>query len=213
MSFREKLASRAKKAGITVPEASLSPLETYFSLLQKWNLKVSLTSLPVQEATDEAIDRLLIEPLAAVPFFPKRARLWVDIGSGGGSPAIPMKIARPGIALHMVESRSKKATFLREAVRQLELPAAEVHNCRVEDMVAAKALVFRELVDVVTIRAVKLERELIAALSALLSPNGCAVLFRSETSERALAPGFEIEAEHPLLPSLGSTLQVIRKSS
>ena len=52
--------------------------------------------------------------------------LWFDIGSGGGSPAIPLKLARPTLPLPMVESKTRKAVFLREAVRALGLARREV---------------------------------------------------------------------------------------
>ena len=95
-------------------------MHAYFELLRKWNRKVSLTALPVEDAGDEAIDRLLIEPVLATKYLPKSDATALDIGSGGGSPAIPMKLAAPGISLRMVESKTRKAAFLREVVRTLE---------------------------------------------------------------------------------------------
>lgn len=67
MTFREKLASRSKKAGISLESDVIQGLEAYFGLLQRWNRKVSLTSLPVDSLGDEAIDRILIES----PFSPR----------------------------------------------------------------------------------------------------------------------------------------------
>ncbi len=80
------------------------------------------------------------------------AKIWVDFGSGGGFPAIPIAcalVAIPGAKVHLVESNGKKAAFLREAIRVLHLPA-QVHNARVEnfgeswsgpaDVVTARAL-------------------------------------------------------------------------
>ena len=50
----------------------------------------------------------------------------VDVGSGGGSPAIPMALALPTIQLLMVESKTRKSVFLREAIRALDLAGADV---------------------------------------------------------------------------------------
>jgi len=61
----------------------------YYELLERWNRTINLTSLRNRDA---AMDRLLIEPIAASTFLPNRPRL-MDIGSGGGSPAIPLAIA------------------------------------------------------------------------------------------------------------------------
>src|SRR5262245_60756251 len=96
-------------------------LTAYFELLRKWNRKIALTSLPVEDAGDEAIDRLLIEPVVASKFLIQQRGSALDIGSGGGSPAIPLKLACPGLSLRMVESKTRKAAFLRETVRTLEL--------------------------------------------------------------------------------------------
>ena len=68
---------------------------------------------------DETFDRLLIEPLIASRYLPSTDCSVIDVGSGGGSPAIPLKLAMPGISLRMVESKTRKAAFLREAVRRL----------------------------------------------------------------------------------------------
>ena len=62
--MRERLAKRASKAGIQLSAAAIEGLSGYFELLRKWNRKVSLTSLPVEEEGDEAIDRLLLEQQA-----------------------------------------------------------------------------------------------------------------------------------------------------
>ena len=132
MSFREKLAKRARKAGLTLSSDVISGLEAYFELLAKWNEKVSLTSLRVSDAGEEALDRLLLEPILAAKHLPSPFSAVLDIGSGGGSPAIPMKIFSPGISMLMVESKTRKAAFLREVVRQLGLEQTEVVTGRFE---------------------------------------------------------------------------------
>ena len=90
MPIREKLAKRASKAGLSLSEGVIDGLNAYFELLRKWNRKVSLTALPVEEGGDEAIDRLLVEPVMAAKYLPRPDSTVLDIGSGGGSPAIPM---------------------------------------------------------------------------------------------------------------------------
>ena len=56
----------------------------------------------------------------------------VDLGSGGGSPAIPLKIARQALKLTMIESKERKSMFLREAIRTLGLADSSVENDRFE---------------------------------------------------------------------------------
>jgi 16S rRNA (guanine527-N7)-methyltransferase len=104
---------------MTVPPHAEARLVTYFDLLFRWNQKINLTSLT---NIDEAIDRLLLEPVAAARELAHSPSI-IDLGSGGGSPAIPLALALSAPRLVMVESRSRKAAFLREAVRELGMNA------------------------------------------------------------------------------------------
>jgi 16S rRNA (guanine527-N7)-methyltransferase len=213
MPFREKLARRAKKAGLTPSTDVISGLQAYFELLQKWNRKVSLTSLPIEEPGDEAVDRLLVEPLAASKYLPNLAREVMDIGTGGGSPAIPTKIANPEISLRMVESKTRKAAFLREVVRHLVLDRTFVEMARFEELLARPEL--HESVDVVTMRAVRVEQKTLMALQAFLKPGGLLFLFRtrSTTQEAAIVtPPLVWRGSHLLVPALDSHLAIFAKT-
>ncbi len=211
MSVREKVARRASKAGFSASDALLDALEAYFDLLRKWNRKVSLTSLPVEESGDEAIDRLLVEPLLASRFLPAPAGSVLDIGSGGGSPAIPLKLALPGISIRMVESKTRKAAFLREVIRTLALDDAEVEAVRFEELLARPALY--ESTDAVTLRAVRVERKTLAGLQFFLRPGGLLLLFgaRSQIASRVATPQLIPSASHGLLAEWGSQLDVLQK--
>jgi len=212
MTFREKLASRSKKAGISVESHVIQGLEAYFDLLQRWNRKVSLTSLPVEKLGDEAIDRILIEPLVASKYLPAGNAVVIDVGTGGGSPAIPMKIANPQISMRMVESKTRKAAFLREVVRQLGLERAQVEGTRFEELLARPEL--HEAADVVTMRAVKAEKKTMMGLQAFLRPGGLLFLFRANsTSDSELfTPPLAWRVNHSLLPALNSELAIFVKS-
>src|SRR5215470_11027737 len=113
-SVRELLEERARAAHIALSPQVATRLERYFELLSHWNRTINLTSLPLEPPTDQSIDRLLIEPLKAVALLAPAVNVWLDLGSGGGSPAIPLQIAYPAPQLFMVESRERKAAFLRE---------------------------------------------------------------------------------------------------
>jgi len=67
LEFRDRLARRARRAKAPLTIAMLDPLEAYFRLLTLWNAKINLTALALDPPTDEAFDRLLVEPLAAAP--------------------------------------------------------------------------------------------------------------------------------------------------
>jgi 16S rRNA (guanine527-N7)-methyltransferase len=165
-----RIAERASRAGIPVEQAIAEQLDAYLQLLERWNRRINLTALKLDPPTDEALDRLLIEPLLAARQVLAEDRLAIDVGSGGGSPAIPMKIAAPALRMVLVESRVRKCAFLREAVRRLELTDAEVENARVEDLAVRPE--FQGAADLVSVRAVAPTQELWTSIMTLVQPGG-----------------------------------------
>ena len=182
--FRRLFSERAHRSGVMVPEPVLEQLETYFELLARWTAKINLTSLPLSPPTQESLDRLLIEPLLASKHVENTPITWFDLGSGGGSPAIPLKILRPTSVLTMVESRSRKAAFLREAIRTLGLPNASVLNARVEDIGPDMA----GRVHLVTVRALSLDATILESVRRLLARSGRLLAFAS--AAQPLPSGF-----------------------
>jgi 16S rRNA (guanine527-N7)-methyltransferase len=123
-------------------------LELYVDLLLKWQ---QTTNLIAPSTIPTIWTRHVADSLQLLDLAPE-AKTWVDFGSGGGFPAIPIACAladRPGVMVHLVESNGKKAAFLREAIRITGAPA-QVHAERVEkynqmpvnnvDVVSARAL-------------------------------------------------------------------------
>jgi 16S rRNA (guanine527-N7)-methyltransferase len=154
---------------LSLPADFAARAESFYHLLRKWNSTTNLTSLPIEGYADESIDRLLIEPLIAAELIPNKSALFcVDVGSGGGSPAIPFALARPLVRLLMVESIAKKAAFLREAVRTIQLPQAVVKHARFEDL----ALELKHTIDVVLIRGVRITSGLSKSLQLGLKSDG-----------------------------------------
>ena len=203
LEFRDRLARRARRANAPLTIAMLDPLEAYYRLLAHWNQTINLTALPLDPPTDETFDRLLVEPLAAAPHLtasisgvrhpsgPKgrEAAAWFDLGSGGGSPAIPLLIARPAVHLTMIESKSRKAAFLREAVRELGFAgSAVVVDERFEDVVSQPER--RQTAELVTVRAVRADAELFRIAAELLMPDGKLHLFRPAHDPTPDPPGF-----------------------
>ena len=175
----------------------LSRLAAYFELLQRWNEKINLTALGDSE---EAVDRLVMEPFVAATFLPNGVKL-IDIGSGGGSPAIPLAIALNATFLTMIESRGRKAAFLRETLRTLEMPGT-VESERAEVLAALPE--YRETSQVVSVRAVRMTPQLSAAMSNFLSSDGVLAVF-SKHSE-LIPTGFKPAGAHLLVPANQSFL-------
>jgi 16S rRNA (guanine(527)-N(7))-methyltransferase RsmG len=101
----------------------------YLALLQKWSRRVNLTA-----GTDwQRIGPFFLEGIWASRFYSREAESLLDIGSGAGFPAIPIRILVPDIRLDMVESRTRKAAFLETVVSELRLKGASVHHKRLDE--------------------------------------------------------------------------------
>src|SRR5205085_2388797 len=123
----------------------------------------------------------------------------------------PLKFARGDISLRMVESKTRKAAFLREAVRQLNVPDVSVDAVRVEQLLVRPEL--HESIDVITVRAVRIEKALLNSLQPFLKPDGLVFLFRSGDVTRDTAlptDALEWSANHMLLPHLQSRLVILK---
>ena len=204
---KRRLLRRARKENVSLPGDLADALLAYLELLALWNRKINLTSL---EDPDAAIDRLILEPLIAAKHVPPEAAV-IDIGSGGGSPAIPLKLAVPKLRLWMVESKVRKSAFLREAIRQLDLRETFVETRRYEEMLSLPTM--HESMDVVTIRAVRVETATLLGVQAFLKQDGQVLLFRcpGDGAFEYLPPPLRFEAEEPLVEALRSRLVKIRK--
>jgi 16S rRNA (guanine527-N7)-methyltransferase len=210
--FRTRLIRRASKMGVPLDEELATRLAVYYELLERWNRKINLTSL---ENPDEAIDRLLLEPIVAAKVIPPSARELLDVGSGGGSPALPLALALGSrVRITLVEVKARKSAFLREALRHLELHNATVENSRYEELLGRPELL--EHFDVLSIRAVRVEARILMTLQAFLKPGAQLLLFRgptgSEVPNNIIHP-LEWESTIPLVESLQSRLSVLRKKT
>jgi 16S rRNA (guanine527-N7)-methyltransferase len=189
-----RLSERAAAAGLSLDDSLRGRLLAYFDLLLRWNTKINLTALT---DPDEGIDRLLLEPVAAAASLSTSNGL-VDLGSGGGSPAIPLALALHAPRLLMVESRGKKAAFLREAARAVGL-TADVEAVRFEDLAGQRT--YAGAFDVVSVRAVRLDPAAFTAAKTFLSLRGRIALFVSGGTAPELPTGLTVEARVPLLKS------------
>jgi 16S rRNA (guanine527-N7)-methyltransferase len=206
-----RLSRRITKAGGKASSAQVTNLAAYVELLARWNKKINLTALPVEPLSDEAVDRLIVEPVLGARRLRPSEKFVIDVGTGGGSPAIPLAIMSPEVRLVMVEVKGRKCAFLREVVRQLGLKGAGVENCRVEELLARSE--YHEAVDVVTVRAVRPDRRLLMAIQAFLKPGGRLFWFGAEASQK---PDFQVPftsgQSETLVPTMGSQLWILTKT-
>ena len=116
-------------------DAQLSRLAAYLEILHRWNARMNLTAIHDPE---QVVTRHFGESLfAAQVLFPVRhepcAMCLLDIGSGAGFPGLPIKIWCPELPVTLIESQHRKATFLKEVIRALDLHDVSVSSTRAED--------------------------------------------------------------------------------
>jgi 16S rRNA (guanine527-N7)-methyltransferase len=206
-SLARRIETRAREVSLPVSAELIEQLETYWELLAKWNRRLNLTALPLDGFPDHSVDRLLIEPLVAASALDvlNSPATWLDFGSGSGSPAVPLKAARPAAVLLMVESRSRKCAFLREVVQALALSHAAVFCGRIEELAEDRA----RSTDVITMRAVKLDRRVALKASWTLKPGGTLALFGTATGRESPIPALHHESSIPLT-ALGTGLHFFK---
>jgi len=141
-------ADKAEALRLTpVSRETEARLEKFVALLLQWQ---QTTNLIAPSTIPNLWTRHIADSLQLLDLAPE-AKVWVDFGSGGGFPGIPVACAladRPGAQVHLVESNGKKAAFLREAIRATGVPAM-VHAKRIEDCGDS----FGDKVDVASARA------------------------------------------------------------
>jgi 16S rRNA (guanine527-N7)-methyltransferase len=111
--------------------AEIAAIQRYMGMLLTWNEKINLTAIrdPL-----EMLYRHFCESMYASVAVPLTAGRLADVGSGGGFPGLALKILRPDLHVFLIESNVKKATFLAEVVRELELADARVLVSRYEEL-------------------------------------------------------------------------------
>lgn len=164
------LETELRRFQLNLSTPQKSTLARYCDELVRWNKKINLTGL--QGA--EMVRRLVVEP-AWIGSQLKLAGVLADIGSGNGSPAIPLHVVSSVSEMHLIEARAKRAAFLRHIVNFLELEGMTVHRNRLEDIGAELGNV-----DWVTLQGVALTPELLEAIKLISSPTTRVVWITSD---------------------------------
>ena len=125
----EELAQGALELGVEVSSQQQQQLLAYLTLLIKWNKAYNLTAV---RNPDEMVSRHLLDSLSVVPFVADAGDNWLDVGSGGGMPGIPLAILFPKRQFTLLDSNGKKTRFLTQVKLELKLANLEVIHNRVE---------------------------------------------------------------------------------
>ncbi len=170
--LHELLTKGAELLGLRLSQDQVASCLIYLDELRKWNQKINLTA--IRDERDIIVKHYLDSFSYRTGFKPSSGTLLLDLGSGAGFPALPLKIAFPGMRVTLVESIQKKAAFLRHIVRKLNLSGTEVRVQRVGDLSVSVDRSF----DVVTARAFASMESVLAEGSRFLRPEGVMVLSR-----------------------------------
>jgi 16S rRNA (guanine527-N7)-methyltransferase len=161
------LSEGAAAIGIRLGPAELDRFAIYHREILLWNRRINLVS---ERSAQEIVIRHFLDSLTPAPFLDRPDGALIDLGSGGGFPGIPLRIALPGLQLTLVEASRKKSSFLAHLVRTLRLDGVQVIRERVEELTAGEALAGRY--DTLISRAAFKLPDLIRTASIFLKPGG-----------------------------------------
>jgi len=182
-TLRKRLDAGLSALGIALDDRAIARLLDYVDLLERWNAAYNLTAV---RDPAEMVTRHLVDSLAILPYV--SGATLADLGSGAGLPGIPLAIAAPARETLLVDSNGKKARFLREAVRRLDLEHVRVAESRVEDVAGT--------FECITARAFASLADMLGWGGHLLAPGGVwlAMKGRVDAAELDAVPaGFRVE--------------------
>lgn len=142
----ELLISEANKIGVEITQNAADKFFRYMQFLIEYNKKINLTAITSPE---DIIMKHFIDSLSILQYHKLNAGDVIDIGSGAGFPGVPIKIINTNINLTLLDSLSKRVTFLKELCHELKLDNVTCVHSRAEDFKTG-----REKYDVCLSRAV-----------------------------------------------------------
>ncbi|MBR1811339.1 MAG: 16S rRNA (guanine(527)-N(7))-methyltransferase RsmG [Clostridia bacterium] len=181
MINKDNLREAAARFDVSLDAQALERFAIYADFLRTYNEKVNLTAItePDEIAVKHFEDSLAVLRYADIAAGAKLC----DVGTGAGFPGIALLIARPDLALTLIEATNKKLIFINELLAKLELSATLVHM-RGEE--AGRVAPYRENFHVVTARAVAELRKLAEYCIPLVKKNGVFIAMKAQTAAQEL---------------------------
>lgn len=200
--------------GFVRPEADVRrDLESFAALLKRWNAVQNLVS---RETVNALWSRHILDSLQILPLLRPADERFLDVGSGGGLPALPLAIAQKGgpARITMVEPIGKKVAFLRQVVRELDL-SADVHAGRTDSFDSRETATdgVRADFDVITSRALAALPTLLELIHPFFGPETRAILHKGrdhavELAESRLAWEFDVVITKSATDEAGVLLEI-----
>lgn len=187
-----------QKLGIEFDEAVLKRLEAYVDELCRWNEHMNLVG---PNSRDRIVRELVLDALVALPLLPDHGKL-LDVGSGAGFPALPLKMAGSMMAFLLVEPIQKRVHFLKHVIRTIGLEGISVARGKIESLAGR---VDSAGYDVVTSRAMAPFDRTIQMCAAYVAHGGLLLTFHGESPQKIFnesaaatkTEGLEIESVIP----------------
>lgn len=164
------------KYGINLSQQQLNQFEKYYQLLVSYNEKFNITAITDKQ---EVYVKHFVDSLLGANNFVDNTL--IDIGSGGGFPAIPIKIFNPQLKVTLVEATGKKCEFLNAVITELGLENVKVINARAEDL--AKNIEYRENFDYCSARAVARLNTLLEYCLPFVKVGGKFIAYKANVDE------------------------------
>jgi 16S rRNA (guanine527-N7)-methyltransferase len=188
-------------AGRDVSRETYERLQAFEALVRKWTQRINLVS---RADTNAIWERHIVDSVQVFDLAPDSGD-WLDIGSGGGFPGIIVAILSEGRDLTLMESDQRKCTFLRTAIRELDLTATVLTE-RIEEAPPQGA-------DILSARALTDLSGLLAYSERHLAPGGIALFpkgqrWREEVAKAQVKWGFQYEAIPSITNPAASVLKI-----
>jgi 16S rRNA (guanine527-N7)-methyltransferase len=171
----QSLIEWTEKLEFRLSQEQIKQFQDYHLLLLEWNKKINLVS---RKDEDRLVSYHFIDSVSAIPEIPLNS-IVCDLGAGAGLPGIPNAIIREDVKMYLVDSIQKKANFLSEAVKTLELKNTVVLNQRAETIQDIKF-------DVILVRLFGKIPDVLPLASQLLSRNGKIIFYKIEGIEKEI---------------------------
>lgn len=180
----QMLKQRAQEMGLLLSEENVQAFELYVVELKKWNRKVNLTAIT---ADGEIVVKHIIDSLVFAEYVHDSESV-LDIGSGAGLPAIPLKIVKPTVSVVSVDAVSKKILFQRHVARLLKFNYFEAMHARVESMQETGNRRF----DLITSRAFSQLEQFVVLSAPLLAMGGRMIAMKGPSAIEEIKKSEEI---------------------
>lgn len=201
MSQAKELAHGIAQLGLELAPDVQQQLLAYLALLQKWNKVYNLTAI---RDPQQMVSHHLLDSLAVLPhLWPGR---WLDVGCGAGLPGLVLAAARPEWSFAMLDSNSKKTSFVQQAAIEMGLQNVSVHCARVEEFSPAQPF------DGIISRAFAEAADFVALTRPLLAPGArwAAMKGAPEQELRRLPSDVVVQANIPLqVPGLDAARSLV----